>query len=61
MGDLVDLAEIAERLGVPKDTVNKWRFRNLLPEPDYNLAVGPVWEWETIRDWAERTNRLRVN
>jgi hypothetical protein len=54
---LVDITAIAERLNVPKDTVNKWRFRNLLPEPDYDLAVGPVWEWETIREWAVRTGR----
>ena len=55
---LVDISAIAERLNVPKDTVNKWRFRDLLPEPDYPLAVGPVWEWETIRQWAEQTKRL---
>jgi hypothetical protein len=56
---LVDIAAIAERLDVPKDTVNKWRHRDLLPDPDYPLAVGPVWEWETIRVWAERTGRLQ--
>lgn len=55
---LVDLAGIAERLNVPKDTVNKWRHRDLLPEPDFALAVGPVWYWFTIREWAERTGRL---
>lgn len=58
MADLTDLTTIAERLGVPKDTVNKWRHRQLLPEPDYDLSVGPVWEWETIREWAEKTGRL---
>lgn len=56
--DLVDLSAIAERLKVPKDTVSKWRYRNVLPAPDYDLAVGPVWEWETIRAWAEETGRL---
>lgn len=55
---LVDIAAIAERLGVPKDTVNKWRYRGVLPEPDYQLAVGPVWDWETIEAWAKTTNRL---
>ena len=55
---LVDIAAIAERLGVNKDTVNKWRYRDLLPPPDHDLAVGPVWEWSTIEEWAKTTNRL---
>ncbi len=58
MTDLVDLNEIAERLGVPLDTVNKWRWRNLLPESDYPQLKNPVWDWETIRDWATETGRL---
>lgn len=57
---LVDIADIAHRLNVPKDTVNKWRHRGLLPEPDYPLSVGPVWEWSTIEAWAKSTRRLPV-
>lgn len=57
MTDPVDIAAIAERLEVPKNTVNVWRFRKVLPDPDYPLAVGPVWEWATIEEWAKRTNR----
>ena len=56
---LVDVTAIADRLNVPKDTVHKWRHRQQLPEPDYPLAVGPVWEWETIRQWAESTGRIK--
>jgi hypothetical protein len=56
--ELLDLAGISEYLDVPKDTVNKWRHRGLLPEPDYPLNLGPVWEWDTIRAWAEKTGRL---
>lgn len=56
--DLVDISIIAKQLGVPKDTVNKWRWRGVLPEPDFDLDVGPIWYWETVREWAERTNRL---
>lgn len=55
---LVDISAIAERLQVPKDTVNKWRHRGLLPDADYPLVVGPVWEWATIKQWAEVTGRL---
>lgn len=57
--DLVDITAIAERLSVPKDTVNKWRHRGLLPDPDHPLAVGPVWEWDTIKYWAETTARIK--
>lgn len=55
---LVDITAIAGRLGVPKDTVNKWRYRGLLPAPDFDLSVGPIWEWETIESWAQSTGRL---
>ncbi len=57
--DLVGLTEIANRLDKKVDTVKKWRHRQLLPEPDYVLAQGPVWEWKTIRTWAEQTGRLK--
>jgi hypothetical protein len=55
---LVDIGGIANRLNVPKDTVNKWRHRGLLPEPDFDLSMGPAWWWPTIEEWAERTGRL---
>ena len=57
--DLVGLTEIANRLGKPVDTVKKWRHRQLLPKPDYVLAQGPIWDWETIRLWAQQTGRLK--
>ncbi len=57
--DLVGLTEIAVRLGKKVDTVKKWRHRQLLPDPDYTLAQGPIWDWETIRLWAEQTGRLK--
>jgi hypothetical protein len=58
MTDPVDLQAIADRLEVPKDTVNKWRYRGLLPAPDFPQLANPVWEWETVRLWAEATGRL---
>jgi hypothetical protein len=57
MTDLVDINLIAERLGVRLDTVNKWRHREILPAPDYPELASPVWDWETIRKWAEETGR----
>lgn len=51
--DLVSLAEIANRLGVPPGTVYAWRKRNRLPEPDWTVSEStPVWRWQTIQRWA---------
>lgn len=66
--DIVDTAEIARRLGVERDTVHRWRQRYVrmkpdgplegFPEPDYDLDVGPVWLWGTVKKWAVKTKRL---
>ena len=56
-GYLVDQPLIAERLGVSRDTVQKWRSRMVLPLPDYPQLANPLWDWETIRVWAEQTGR----
>ena len=55
---LVDRRQIAERLGVGIATVDKWRVRGILPPPDFPDLAVPIWEWETIRAWAEQTGRL---
>lgn len=57
MTEPVGIPEIAERLGVKRPTVDQWRWRGLLPEPDYTIGGRPAWEWDTIRAWAETTNR----
>ena len=59
MTDLVDQPLIAERLDVPRDTVQKWRSRGVLPEPDYPQLANPLWDWETIKEWAYSTGRLK--
>lgn len=57
--DLVDIAQVAERLDVRRQTVHMWRHRGIMPEPDYMLNGGPVWAWWRIRDWAENTGRMK--
>ena len=44
---------MAERLGVQHETVHKWRYRQVLPEPALILSGTPMWEWETIKEWWE--------
>ncbi len=55
----VGLVEIAHRLGVVRDTADKWRVRGELPPPDFTVGGRPAWRWATIEAWARRTGRLR--
>lgn len=68
MGDRIEpvgLPEIAERLGVPRATVDQWRYRSTIgklpepmPEPRWTVGGGPAWNWADVERWAKRTNRL---
>lgn len=41
---LVGVAEIAEMTGARDRTyVSRWWRQGHLPEPDYTLAMGPIW------------------
>lgn len=52
------LVEIASRLGVQRNTVDVWRQRCLLPEPDWTVGGRPAWNWSTIDEWARASGRL---
>lgn len=56
--DPVGLAEIAERLGVRRQTANAWRHRGLLPEPRWTVSGAPAWNWSDVEVWALTTGRL---
>lgn len=56
-GRLLGIYEIAVMFGVHRDTVDKWRSRDILPEPDEDLHGGPVWWETTLIRWARRTGR----
>jgi predicted DNA-binding transcriptional regulator AlpA len=49
------VSEIAEALGVSRNTVAQWYRRGKLPEPDRMLAMGPVWTGRRIERWIEKT------
>jgi hypothetical protein len=45
------MREIADVLEIDRATVNVWRNRGLLPEPDGTPSGTPIWLAETIRPW----------
>lgn len=54
----VGLIEIADRLGVQRNTVDVWRQRGVLPDPDWTVGGRPAWNWPTIEQWARDSGRL---
>lgn len=57
--EAVGAAEIAERLGMARSTINVWRHRGLLPEPCWTVHQDPAWCWHDIERWARETGRLK--
>lgn len=49
--------EVAELLGVKRETVHQWRFRDLMPEADHTVNGKPAWDRSTIERWAKATDR----
>lgn len=58
---LVGAKEIAERLGVSKNSVvYDWLRRHRdFPRPIARLSAGNIWAWPDVEAWARRTGRLR--
>ena len=48
---LVGLTEICDYTGLPRGTIDVWRHRGKLPEPDWIVSRRPIWREETITDW----------
>lgn len=51
------VAEVADALGLNRQLVTVWRRRRSwgMPEPDDELASGPLWRGPTIEPWIEAT------
>lgn len=49
------IAEIADALGLNRQLVTVWRRRRSwgMPEPDDELASGPLWLGSTVEPWIE--------
>lgn len=58
-GDLVGVAEIADRLGRSVQAVHAWKRRYPdFPEPVAHLSMGLLWVWSDVERWAQTTGRL---
>lgn len=56
--DIVDLADIANMLGVKRSTPAQWQQRGLLPAPAGHVSGCPYWERYVIAAWAAETGRM---
>jgi len=54
---ILGMAEVADLLGVKLRTVHQWRFRGVLPVPDFTVNDSPAWKMDTIQRWAKHTGR----
>ena len=56
VGEFYGIAEIADGLGLSRQLVAVWRRRRShgMPDPDAELASGPIWRAETVEPWIER-------
>jgi chromosome partitioning protein len=53
-GDLVGISEIAEMANVTRAAVTNWRNRKPdFPKPVTELASGPIFEKEKIKQWLQ--------
>lgn len=58
MVEPVGLLEIAERLGVKRQTAQMWRHRKVFPPPRWLVSGQPAWDWSDVEKWARETGRL---
>jgi chromosome partitioning protein len=51
---LLGLSEVADLLGISRQTVGNWRQRRqAFPQPLAELKSGPIWSREVIVEWAK--------
>lgn len=54
------ISEIAESLGVRRQTVAQWYWRRQIPPPDWRIKAGPAWIDVNIESWIEKKKKGEV-
>jgi predicted DNA-binding transcriptional regulator AlpA len=54
---VLGIAEIAELLGVARNTAWRWSQREEFPPPGKHLASGPIWDRADVERWARKSGR----
>lgn len=49
--ELLDYQAVADRLGIARTSVEAYRWRGIMPEPDRVMGRSPCWRASTIEDW----------
>jgi hypothetical protein len=55
--EVLDATALGERLGSKRATVLSYmsrRYFGLIPKPNRQLAMGPVWFERTVEEWGRR-------
>lgn len=60
MDKWLTISDVAQLTNLKVDTINKYRTRNTLPEPDFKIGRTPVWKLDTIETWNQNRKSLEV-
>lgn len=56
--DLMGIAEIRTLLDISRQRADQLTRRPDFPRPVAELAMGKVWDGESVREWARKDGRL---
>ena len=61
--EILDATALGDRLGYKRDTVLAYLSRRkfqLIPRPNRQLAMGPIWYEKSVKEWEENEDKQRA-
>lgn len=55
--ELLGISEIQEVSGLARATLDTYRWRGSLPEPDYVISTHPIWKRATVEAWLDKRKK----